>query len=171
MSRMTHAGVRLPVRTRPAVTARRGATLLFFLLVMIPFAMLSMMLSADLTRLIDAQRQAGYVATNAASAGSLQYLGQSSSLARSQAQQVALQTARANFAAGAMPHARDPQAQVVVGSRQVDVTVSYQLDGLLIAQFFVGNDTDRRSVTRSAEVCLPGQTPTAQGFCSRPRAR
>jgi Flp pilus assembly protein TadG len=145
--------------------------MLLFLLVLIPFAMLSMMLAADVTRLIDAQRQAGYVAANAATAGSLQYAGATSRLDRSRAQTVATQTARANFAAGALRHGVEPQVTVTAGERQVSVTVSYRLDGLIVAQFFVGADEQRRSMTRVAEVCRPGETAVAGGYCSRPRAR
>jgi Flp pilus assembly protein TadG len=150
---------------------RRGATILLFLLVMIPFAMLSMMMAADMTRLIDAQRQAGYVAAAAATAGSLQYEGPSSQLNRRTAQTVAVQTAQANFNAGALRHGIEPQAVATATARQVTVTVSYKLDGLIIAQYFVGPDQRLRGVTRVAEVCHPGETPVAGGYCSRPRAR
>lgn len=155
---------------RPA-RRRRGATILLFLLVLIPFAMLSMMMAADMTRLIDAQRQAGYVAAAAATAGSLQYSGATTRLDRGAAQTVAVQTARANFDAGALRHGIEPQVTASATDRQVTVTVTYRLDGLIIAQYFVGPDRARRGVTRVAEVCRPGETPVAAGYCSRPRSR
>ena len=159
------------IARRARTSGRRGATILLFLLVLIPFAMLSMMLAADMTRLIDAQRQAGYVAAAAATAGSLQYRGVSSELARSEAQTVAVQTARASFAAGALRHGIEPQVVASATDRQVTVTVTYRLDGLIIAQYFIGPDSRQRGVTRVAEVCRPGDTPVAAGYCSRPRAR
>jgi Flp pilus assembly protein TadG len=156
-------------RPRPLQSRRRGATLLLFLLVMVPFAMLSMMLAADLTRLIDAQRQASNVAQAAATAGSLQYRDDTSRLDLNMARTVANATAEANFDAGALRYGVNPLSVTIPAERQVSVTISYQLDGLIIGQFFLGQDQQRRSVTRVAEVCRPGETGVAGGYCARPR--
>lgn len=157
---------------------RRGSTLLFFLGGMVPMIMLSMMLAVDLTRIVDASRQAGYVAENSAIAATLQYSGNSTRINQSAGAQAARSTAELAIGNGTLRHTRETRYEGVRFGRRsgVDtatVTISYEMDQLLIAQFFIGRNNDRYSVTRTAEVCIPDASSSRAatlGFCSRPRA-
>jgi Flp pilus assembly protein TadG len=156
--------------------SRRGATLIFFMLVMIPFSFFSLAMAADLTRVVDANRQASYVAINSAIAGSIQYQPRVAALATGAATTAARDTATTSFTNNVMRHAKEPQATVSIVSsggrpRQVQVTVRYKIRQLLILQYFVGGNDAVFSVTRRAEICQSGASPTTAGFCSRPRLR
>jgi uncharacterized membrane protein len=157
----------------------RGATLLFFLGGMLPLIFLSMMLAADLTRIIDAQRQAAYVAENAAIAATLQYAGTTARIDTGAATRAARETAQASFDRGVMKHAAEPRIEGIrfatrSGTDTATVTVTYRIERLLVAQYFVGADDRRMAAARTAEVCV-AESSAAQsvtrGFCSRPRAR
>lgn len=153
--------------------------MLFFIGAMLPMIILAVMFAADLTRIIDSQRQASYVAENAAVAGSLQYAGQTDRLDPAAARRAARDTANVSFSSFVMRHAADQRVERVTlgrsgGADTVAVTVSYRIESLIVARFFLGDENGRLAVTRTAQVCAAGSgaaDATTGGFCSRPRAR
>lgn len=162
-----------------SIRRRRGSVFVFFIGSMIPMIMLAMMLAVDVTRIIDAQRQAAYVAENSAISATLQYSGQTTSIDTVAANREARRTAQVAFDRQVMKHAASPRFdqisfRQVRGADTATVTISYRINRLLVAQYFLGQDTERLQVSRSAQVCVAdtdASRANTGGFCSRPRAR
>jgi len=148
---------------------RKGAMLLWFVLVQIPVMFFVLGMTVDFTRLYVAHRQAVNLAQAAAQAGSQQIALNSTSLNQSAAVAAADGTWTFANTVNAAPLLNSGANMGVTATQQtVTVTITYTVKGLIGFGVF---PTSKTTVTASAFVCLPGQsTGPTSGYCATPGA-
>lgn len=162
---------------------RRGAAFLFFLLVALPLMTFGSVLAIDVTRMIVAAREASNVTEAAAVAGAQQFRPNYWSLDTARARQMAESSVDFSTQPDVGAMNSEVNRRVAVVSRpnssyegeRVTVTVDYTVRGLVfmpLLSLLTSSDNDATSmefsVTRSADVCIPGRYDPTGGSCVRP---
>jgi Flp pilus assembly protein TadG len=163
---------------------------LWFILVALPLLAFGSALAVDVTRLIVSAREASNATEAAAVAGAQQYRQNTFRLdlgavgpkvQQSMDQSVSSRSMRSEVLSvssvvsdnGFGPAGRGTQRVTVTTDYRVDGLVFLPLLGLLVGQSGSGNydSSEVLSVSRSADVCLPGQYSPTGGSCTRPVVR
>lgn len=174
----------------------RGVAFLYFTVVVIPVVFLSAALAVDFTRIIIAARETSNAAAAAALAGAWQMEDGVAALNASKSTAAAVETFCYAQRVGAT-HLAQPagsgghtcsgggRADITVtlkdykatnggltagGYTTVEVTARHKVPDLVFFNFFgAGRSFTANPITRSASVCVPGDTAGAtQGNCQRP---
>jgi hypothetical protein len=169
------------VRSHPLTRARRGGAILFFILFAWPLVFLSGALAGDATRIISENRSVSNAVESAAVAGVQQYLPNSSRVNSSTYNTAVNRLIDTSVENGSL------EVDVVsvnsrlysneYGGDRVSVTLTYTIPDLLFSELLSALTGSRAfgtqySVTRSADICVPGQTAGATGGnCVRPTGR
>lgn len=159
------------MRPLPRTVRRRGVGFLFFTLVAIPVIFFAMYVAFDASRYFYVGREVRNAAEAAALAGSYQFTYGGTTLVRDAARNAARDTVNQALSAGAMRGATQVQPQIAVGEDSVTVTIDYQVAEVTpFGRLFnaAAPDLISFSVTEVAYVCIPGLTPTTDGYCTRP---
>ncbi|MGZ4639142.1 MAG: pilus assembly protein TadG-related protein [Actinomycetes bacterium] len=200
----SRAGLRLPGRQVPGARgtlsrgrwrSARGAGFIWFTLIALPFAMLSLALSTDFTRSVMVGHQMRNVADAAAVAAAWQIQPGTAVLDEDRATAAALDTVCAYTGQVAGVEAspehvtetdgcahgmsadvvfddeNDPSNGYGTGYRSVTVTVYYSIPNLIFPAYFGGFDNAFSDVMaqKTAVVCIPGDTSNfTGGNCVRP---
>ena len=192
---MSARGAMTRPRRARARRRRRAVAFLYFTIVAMPLIFFSAAAAVDFTRIIIAAREVSNATAAAALAGAWQMEAGQASVNPTDATTAAVETYCAAERAGAT-HLSSPvgpartcagggRAAVTVtlrdyrataggytagGYTTVEVTSRYRVDDLIFFSYFGGGSAfEGPPVTRSASVCVPGDTDGAtQGFCQRP---
>lgn len=149
---------------------RRGVTLLWFVLIGMPFLMFSLALTSEVSKVVVAGRQVRLAAENAAVAGAFQFdRSGSGDLDQAKARQVASETFSRAVSEGMVKAASVIRHWPVTTSRQVSYNVRFRVPGLTILRLF-RQEGDVYIVTERADVCVPGQHQVTGGYCRRPES-
>jgi Flp pilus assembly protein TadG len=153
---------------------RHGAAgLLFFALIGVPCLFFAATLAVDFTLQVMAANQATSVAEATASAGSFQQRESSNRLDASASRHAMEATFNRAVTERVATLATDLSLdEARPTATQVHVTVSYAVPLRAYSSWFrPGADmrNERRTITRSAQVCTPGQTAPTGGHCAAPR--
>lgn len=186
------------VSSRPSTLRGRGVravAFLYFTLVAMPLIFFAAASAVDFTRIIIASREVSNATAAAALSGAWQMETGKASVNSSEAVAAAVETYCVAQRSGAV-HLSSPleataacpgggPASVRValkdyrataggltsaGPTTVEVTTRYQVDDLIFFSFFgAGRSFEGPPVTRSASICVPGDTEgVTQGYCQRP---
>lgn len=160
--------------TAARLARRRGVGFLWFSLVALPFIFFAMTLSMDVTRLYLGARQVSNAADAAALAGAYQFVD--AGIGRAElniplAQDAARDTLRASIDAGVTRSVVVTSVRVAATDTAVAVSVDYDVRPISpLSAIFTGLILDGSStITRTAEVCIPGVTYATGGLCVRPQ--
>lgn len=162
---------------------RRGVGIIWFAGVTLPIILLATGLAVDVNTMAVAQNEASNLAYSAALAGAFQFAANPNPstglIDTSAGPAAALSTINAGEQAGAMAAARVDQVPAPVISSidyandEITVTITYHVTGLIVMGYFLGtgSNSPEQTVTRSAFVCIPGDSsgPTG-GYCVTPQS-
>lgn len=158
----------------------RGIAMLWFMAITVPVMFAGLGMAVDVTRITLAYRQMSMAADAAALAGAQQFAPDKAYLDTGAAHAAAVDSLCYSARVGAMPQARagnSNQLQCGAGSAsgtisantaRVQVTANYRVPDLMFLGYFGVMQGKDSSVTRTAQVCVPGAT--ALGACVRPQA-
>lgn len=157
---------------QPRSEGDRGATIMWFTLLGLPFIFLGAFLAVDVTRMLVHEQRVATSAQMAAIAGAQQFVEDEARLDTMAAHTAALSTWNQQpTPQGVTINSASPQAT----PQQVEFHVDYQIEGLGLAavlQMMFDDDTELGDghLTRSAAVCTPGDEggPTHDGRCGVP---
>ena len=170
----------------PSRRRGRGAAMLWFILVALPMLAFGSALAVDISRLIVSAREASNATEAAAVAGAQQYQPNTFRLDPGKVAPKVGESLAQSVSSGAM---RSPVTSVTAvvtdngygpvgrGTQRVTVTTRYVVDDLVflpLLGLMTGgsyNNSQELQMTRSADVCLPGQYGPTGGSCTRPTAR
>lgn len=142
---------------------RRGVFFIWFALIGLPAMLFGLTLSADVSSVINVNRQIRLAAESAAVAGSFQFERSGSGrLDQGQASAVAYETFQEAIRVGAITRARVSSHGAVTTATEVSYRVSYQIQGLLALRWFAPAGVAPITIVEKAEVCPSGS------YCGRP---
>ncbi len=169
------------MRSHPLSRPQRGGAILFFILFAWPLVFLSGALAGDSTRIISEARSVSNATEAAAVAGVQQYLPNSARVNPATYNAAVRGLIDTSVENGSL------EVEVIsvssrlynngYGGDRVSVTVGYRIPDLLFSEILSALTGSRAfgteySVTRSADICVPGQAAGATGGnCIRPTGR
>lgn len=165
---------RTGVIRRPRHSRRlRAAGMLWFVLFAFPIYLFGGLLAIDLSRVVTVSRNVAAAAEAAAVGGAAQYQRGTGELNRTTAEAVARDVVVESGNVGTYD-AADVNVDVAVTTDSVTVTVDYTTERLLFVDVLSAYSVQapgplRRTLERTAFVCLPGDPGATAGFCARPR--
>lgn len=180
-----------PPASPRALAAWRGITFLYFVLLAIPTFFVAAGFATDFTRIIIANRQVANATQAAALAGAQQYLPDTQGLDANKARAASVETycvaqrsgetylstpasTSTHSCARGNPVSLDVKLPTIIAAdgtslyQTVSVTSHYTVNGLIFVNFFgLSPNTNVLNVTKTASICIPGNTdgPT-NGYCT-----
>lgn len=157
---------------RAAGRRRKGASLIWFLVVMVPVMFFVCAITVDLARMYVAHRSVTDAAIAAAQAGAEQFTT-GGSLRTGASTTAAVETFRKELAVNAIPGGIDIVSMRVASARAsttVTVTIRYRMTDMIFTSFFGGTGAASHVFTANAQayICRPGQAGPTAGYCQAP---